>query len=262
MRRINKNAKATVILVHGGFEHFSRYRWFMGVLVKNGYNIISGDLPGHGVNTKSRGDITSFEEYLKTVDHWYEEAAALSLPIILIGHSMGGLIIVRYLQTRVTNIHSVLLSSPCFGLQEPPEKITYALARMFYRVYPKFRVPVPILFEKMTSNREVQIDIKNDPLFVKEVSIRWFIELEKAIKAAFDDIERTNLVPLLLMQAGNDLIVKKEEGKKWFEEYPSIHKIYKEFPHMFHELLQEEKRHEVLRLMLEFMLKRNEVNML
>src|SRR5690606_2148560 len=93
--------KGAVVLVHGQFEHSGRYTYAASVLTAGGYHVYSGDLPRHGLSGGLRGHIDRFQHYIDTVASWAAEAREDNpgLPVFLLGHSVGGLIVTRYLQT-------------------------------------------------------------------------------------------------------------------------------------------------------------------
>ncbi len=59
-------------------------------------------------------------------------------------------------------------------------------------------------------------------------------------------------VPLLVMQAGSDLIVDKKSVKRWFNKLDVSEMHYKEWPELYHELFNEPEREEVFRYTMEF----------
>ncbi len=67
-----------------------------------GYAVLGQDLPCLGQSPGRRGHINSFDDYLPVVDSTLQRLRALypSAPQFLYGHSMGGLIAVRWLQSR------------------------------------------------------------------------------------------------------------------------------------------------------------------
>jgi lysophospholipase len=65
------------------------------------------------------------------------------------------------------------------------------------------------------------------------------------MKEAFVSIEKTQDVPMLLMQGGDDKIVKKDNVKDWFNRVQLSEKRFKEWPKCYHEIFNEPEREEV-----------------
>ncbi|CEG28276.1 alpha/beta hydrolase [Bacillus sp. B-jedd] len=236
-------AKAVIVMVHGAMEHHRRYSWLIEMWRTSGFHVIMGDLPGQGLTTRaSRGHIDSFDEYLDEVKEWLEAAYTYGLPVFLLGHSMGGLIAIRLLQKEKMTLAGVILSSPCLGLVHQPSKFINTLSYGLNTVFPSFKMNSGITVNMATSNKEVQEFDLNDTLYVTKVSVRWYRELQDAMKEAFEDLRETQDVPALVMQAGDDRIVNKKAVSTWFNHAPLSEKRYKEWPGLYHEIFNEPER--------------------
>lgn len=239
-------ANGVIVIVHGAMEHSGRYTWLVQKWLSAGYHVINGDLPGQGMTSRAnRGHINSFEEYIDTVETWVNEAYTFGLPVFMLGHSMGGLVVIKMLQSREFNLAGVILSSPCFGTLINPPKMLDTISHVMNLVYPSYRRGTGITIDMATRNKEViEFDL-NDSLYVTSVSIRWYRELVKAMKDAFDFDEDFPDIPLLVMQAGDDKIVDRNMVREWFNYFPASEKHYKEWPNLYHEIFNEPEREDV-----------------
>lgn len=239
-------AKGVIVMVHGALEHHRRYGWLIEMWRQAGFQVIMGDLPGHGLTTRSRrGHIDSFDEYLDEVNDWVETAYQFDLPVFLLGHSMGGLITIRLLQEEKLNLAGVILSSPCLSLVNRPGKILNGMSYLLNAVAPQFRLDSGISVDIATRNKEVQEADRNDTLYIEKISVRWFRELDASMKLAFEELEKVKDVPMLVMQAGDDKIVNKQAVSEWFNHVPLSEKRFKEWPKCYHEIFNEPERDEV-----------------
>ncbi len=239
-------AYGVIVIVHGAMEHSGRYKWLVDRWLSEGYHVIIGDLPGQGLTSRAnRGHINSFDEYIEEVDSWVNEAYTFGLPVFMLGHSMGGLIIINMLQMKEHNLAGVILSSPCFGTLVHPPKYLETMSRVLNLVYPTYKKPSGLTVQMATRNPEViEFDL-NDSLYVTSVSVRWYRELVKAMKEAFDFYEDFPDIPVLVMQAGDDKIVDKAMVREWFNYFPASEKHYKEWPKLYHEIFNEPEREDV-----------------
>jgi lysophospholipase len=239
------NPKGVIVIVHGAAEHHGRYKWLIEMWRCEGFHVLMGDLPGHGKTPKGKqGHIVHFDEYIEVVQTWYNEAICYNLPIILLGHSMGGLTIIRSLQEKRFQVNGIILSSPWLGISEKtaPSPILDASSKIINLVYPSLRLNTGLTPDMATRNKEV-IEFSNaDSLYVKKVSVRWFREMIKGHDQAFKDIKKLPDVPLLFMQGGEDRVVNKLKGKDWFDLLPLTNKTYKEWPNLYHEIFNEPER--------------------
>jgi lysophospholipase len=246
-------AAGTVVVVHGANEHHGRYDWVIKQLNANGYHCVCGDLPGQGTTTRRRGHIDTFDEYIETIEDWVQEAQTFGLPVTLLGHSMGGLAVIRTLMEKKLDVQAVILSSPCLGLAHQPSKGKEVLSLLLNKVAPGVRLATNIPEGNATRNEMMRARDKEDKLIVKRVSIRWYRELTASIKYAFDHYRSFPKVPLLVLQAGEDLIVDKEAVKQWFNGVILEEKWYKEFPSLYHEVLNEPERERVFEYVKSFL---------
>lgn len=105
------------VLVHGYGEHIGRYEWVASRLTADGAAVYGPDHVGHG---RSEGDRVVVEDFEGVVDdvrlvvqHAQDEHPGL--PVVLIGHSMGGMISARYAQRFGAELACVVLSGPVIG---------------------------------------------------------------------------------------------------------------------------------------------------
>lgn len=236
-------AKGVVVIVHGAMEHQGRYSWLREMWVLSGFHVVVGDLPGQGLTTRSqRGHIDSFDEYVIEVKKWMQEAEEYRLPVFLLGHSMGGLTVIRLLQEEEQEVAGAILSSPCLGLAHYPPMPVNALSVGLNWIAPELKVNSNLDVNLATRNRDAKDRALNDSLLVTKVSVRWYRELLGAMKQAFTNLSNFPEIPLLVMQGGDDKIVNKIDVQNWFNELNIPEKLYKEWPQCYHEIFNEPEK--------------------
>ncbi|MGY4689155.1 alpha/beta hydrolase [Salibacterium sp. K-3] len=255
---LTDNARGTIIIIHGAGEHHGRYRGWISRLNSSGFHVISGDLPGHGKTRGKRGHIDRFDQYIETLYSWYKEAASLHLPVFLLGHSMGGLITVRTLMEKYVPVQGVILTSPCLGLYDYPNKAADITAKMMHRVVPSWRSDSGVTAERLTRDSDTRAAYRQDDLIVSTVTLRWYKELTKAVKQSQLYTDRYPDVSTLVMQAGQDYVVDASAVRRWFSQLGISDCAYREWKGLYHELLQEPEREEVFRFMMHFVEQRLE----
>ncbi|WP_082233542.1 alpha/beta hydrolase [Halobacillus massiliensis] len=244
--------KATVVIVHGAFEHSKRYTHIINKLNEDGYSVITGDLPGQGESDGKKGHIISFDEYLHKVMEWINKANE-ERPVFLLGHSMGGLISIRLMQKLYPHIDGLILSSPALGLGQRASKPMELASLVLNKLWPNLLVSSPVDAEMVTGNPEIIESYKNDQLILKKVSIRWYREFQKAIQQAFKHVKYFPDLPVLIMQSGRDVLVDPKKTYEWFHLINTEEKTYKEWPDFYHELFNEQEWEQAYMYMLNFM---------
>lgn len=90
--------RGSVLLVHGYYDHCALYGHLIHLYLALGLNVVTFDLPGHGLSDGEVAAIGSFDEYLEVLDRvWHGASAALPGPWLWCGQSTGGAIIASWL---------------------------------------------------------------------------------------------------------------------------------------------------------------------
>ncbi|WP_059013323.1 alpha/beta hydrolase [Streptomyces specialis] len=113
----NERPRYVALLVHGYGEHIGRYEYVADVLVRHGAAVYGPDHLGHG---KSAGERVLIEDYEAVVTDVHTLALRAredhpGVPVVVIGHSMGGMIATRYAQRYGHELAGLVLSGPVMG---------------------------------------------------------------------------------------------------------------------------------------------------
>ena len=107
--------KETIVFVHGAWH--GKWCWeesWTKIFTKAGYNCITFDLPGHNTPGKVVGiNSITIKDY---VDALEDIVAKLDRPPIILGHSMGGLVVQKYLERAPCKKAVLLASVPPYGV--------------------------------------------------------------------------------------------------------------------------------------------------
>ncbi|MFQ6145804.1 lysophospholipase [Streptomyces seoulensis] len=113
------------LLAHGYGEHAGRYAGVAGVLGAHGAVVYAPDHAGHGRSAGERVVIEDFEDVVSDLHAvaGLVRAAHPGLPLVLVGHSMGGLVAARYAQRHGDGLTALVLSGPVVGVWELPGRL-------------------------------------------------------------------------------------------------------------------------------------------
>lgn len=116
----NDRPRYVAVLIHGYGEHMGRYEHVADRLVRHGAAVYGVDHVGHGKSDGDRVLIVDFEDVVTDVHELAERARAdhPAVPVVVIGHSMGGMIAARYAQRYGTGLAALVLSGPVIGSWE------------------------------------------------------------------------------------------------------------------------------------------------
>ncbi len=247
------SAKGTLLIVHGYSEHGECYTHVAEFFHRAGYEAFALDLPGHGRSQGRRSDIRRFSDYVHSMEAFVEQALKLNCPkpISILGHSLGGLVVLRFIETSYLagKIERLCISSPLLGLfrfSVPTlpwlKRFTYLLPNVTLNNEAELGEDVLTHDKKMSERR------RNDPLIKSRVTPRWTREVIKARELAFEDIDHIR-IPMALFQAGDERVVSRSEAERFFDLFkgPKEIHVYEGF---FHEILNEIGREKVMQDML------------
>ena len=115
------NGPTGCLVVHGFASSPGEVRWLAGYLADAGFTVIAPRLPGHGSDPRDLGRVQRRDWLLALLDA-YALLRAQCEQVVLVGHSMGGLLALR-LSLDVPVAGVAVLASP---VQFPPGLIHYS----------------------------------------------------------------------------------------------------------------------------------------
>ena len=221
-------ARGSLVIVHGLGEHSKRYNNFAVEIAKAGYKVITGDLPGHGVYPGPRGHVKNIEVLFERIDEFMRETVP---PVHLFGHSMGGLIALRYAQVRNVEISSLILSSP--ALCSRMNVFVRFIACCLGVFAPRLRLKNGIDVNMLSRNSEAVERYINDPLVHPWITGRLASILFENMERAFHDVDKLN-IPVMIVVGMKDEIVPPKGALNFYERLDG-RKVLKKYEECYHE---------------------------
>jgi alpha-beta hydrolase superfamily lysophospholipase len=114
----NAAPQRIVVLAHGYGEHIGRYEHVAAALVERGAVVYGPDHIGHGESDGERVLIADFDNVVADLHAVVERARGEhpGLAVVLVGHSLGGMIATRYAQLHGDGLAGLVISAPAIGL--------------------------------------------------------------------------------------------------------------------------------------------------
>ncbi|MEZ6137993.1 MAG: alpha/beta hydrolase [Pirellulaceae bacterium] len=170
---------ALICIVHGLGEHGGRYHRLAAELVAAGFVVLAFDQTGHGRCSAPRGSIHSYSALLSDIGAmlgWTTRTYA-ELPRVLLGHSMGGNLVLNYVMRNADSKtahlpQAVISSSPMIRSSREPGWFFERIARIGLRIAPNLCLKSHVVAERLMSDRNEQHDFDEDELFHKCLSLR------------------------------------------------------------------------------------------
>jgi alpha-beta hydrolase superfamily lysophospholipase len=197
--------RADVVLIHGLGEHSGRYLHVGERLADAGYRVRAADLRGHGRSAGTRAYVDRFDVYLDDVTVIVPEADERPHPpIVMLGHSMGGLIALAYALSDRPSPDLLVLSAPLLGADISAVK--RAAARFLGGVAPRLALPNDITADHLSRNPAVGEAYFADPLVYTRTTTRLGREMLAAMDATRARLPTLSL-PTLVIHGGDDALV-------------------------------------------------------
>jgi acylglycerol lipase len=236
---------ATLILTHGLGEHSNRYGHVATEFVARGWRVIAWDLRGHGRSSGARGDILAYESFVEDLRAVAEQYRVESCPLFFYGHSLGGQITLRFLQTTPMDCQGAIVASPWLRLAFDPPWWKLALARLAMRFRPSFTQFTGNRWERLSRDLDHMSSFPDLDLVHHGISARMYFAVREAGAQALADASL--LIPLLLLHGDADPVTSHHSTGEFFEQAGSEDKTLRILPGSRHETHNDLDRVQVIR---------------
>ena len=200
-------ARAVVCLLHGVAEHSGRYEHVGAALAGRGFEVVAVDHRGHGRSGGRRGHVDRWSQYLDDVEDQMAEIRGLGLPVVMLGHSLGGLMALSYCVEGRPAPDLLVVSAPALGYAlDRPRQLLRLAGPVLASLTPTATVGINRDLSLLATDPEVAAEAAADPLWNREVtvSLGWQV-LRAAVRtrACLDRLE----VPVLCVHGSDDDLV-------------------------------------------------------
>lgn len=245
-----EKARAVLIIAHGLGEYSGRYGNLLNSLAGKKISVFAIDHRGHGKSDGKRGHVDSFMDYVYDLKLFIEfiKEENRGLPVILLGHSMGGVITARYSMTYPDDISLIVMSSPGLAPSFKVPEWKKGLASFFSSRIGSLSFPNGLSVEGISHDSEVVNAYENDPLIHNKVSARWVVEFMRATEECMANAKNIRK-PILLLHGKGDCIADYKATEEFYNSVSSVNKKLYLYEGLYHETMNEtaEEREKVLR---------------
>jgi len=262
---------AEAIFYHGQGDYADRYLDILHPFVDRGIRCIITELPGHGYSPGVRGHCGDASVLDAVIESTLENVRSRgSLPVGVMGHSMGGLLAARHLvmagQGRLPAPSFAWLSSPLIDPAMGRHPLFLRAARFLSPVMPglTFCTKVkPENFSAITGDDELDhiaqadqkdVCITKHKLWHNRVSLGWgttLLDFAQQLQASVQDIPEH--IPVLCTQGSKDLVCPAVIAREFFERLPNKKKRYQEISELRHEPFSGDGSEQLFQTLLEWL---------
>jgi lysophospholipase len=238
---------AVVLGIHGLGSHSGLMDFVAEQFNSRGFIFYAPDMRGFGTYPGRKGHVESYDEYIEDMESLvaYLKLMHHDSKLFLFGHSLGGLHVIRYIAHHPDEADGIIIPCPAVSERLKMSGATRAIAKLLSKLNVKIYFSNGLDYDLISRNPEVVKRNREDPLRFDKATPRYGVEGLKAAEEGFNLANKITL-PVLVQQAGNDMIVDPERNKEFFDNIASKDKTWKLYPDLYHEPFQEEGGDEVL----------------
>ncbi len=232
-------SRGTVLIVHGLGEHAGRYDAVARGLNDWGFVVRGYDQYGHGSSGGPRGGLPSATRLLDDLGDLVDDTRTrmeASAPLILLGHSMGGLVAAQFVARKIRPVSALVLSSP--ALDAGLNLVQKALLAVLPKIAPDLRIGNGVNPSFISHDPAVVAAYKADKLVHDRISARLALFIAEGGPAVVAQAPRWK-TPTLLLYAGDDLLVNPAGSQAFAAAAPQNVVTTQCFDDLYHEIFNE-----------------------
>jgi lysophospholipase len=233
----NEKKRGAVLLLNGRKEFMEKYAETIRELNQKGFNVYSLDWRGQGLSSRMlanrhKGFIKNYDNYLYDLNRFVikiVQPEASAIPLIILAHSMGGHVALRFIHEHPELVDKAVLVSPMIDI------LTSPLPGWFVRLIARVAIVVGLdhayiigsgdyTVEKFKNNRltsdperfmdENKAIAKNPDLALGGVTYGWLSATFESIDIITEpDFAKNITTPILIASAGCDRVVSIKAQK-------------------------------------------------
>ncbi len=247
--------RGVVVLVHGLGEHVERYDHVARRLNGLGFAVVGYDHRGHGRSPGPRGGMPSDESLCADLGRvLYAARAEFPGPLVLLGHSLGGLIAGRFVAEGLQPtpaawwrpVDALVMSSP--ALDPGTNAVQKLLLAVVAPMLPNLAVNNGLKVDWISRDAGVVQAYAADPLVHDRITGRLGLFVARQGPAVIAAAPRWT-TPTLLMWAGADRCVSPRGSAAFAAGAPGGVVTVREWPRLFHEIFNEPEQGDVLKVL-------------
>jgi len=250
--------RAINIYIHGGVASSYHASTLAEALLPVNIGTYAFDLRGFGHWPGISGELYDRNNYIEDVHTFvtFVKNRHPGLPLILSGHSMGGLVGLAFLAKYQHYFACSIISAPWLKNKVSINGILLMLANFITYVHPNFSQPLAFKLEELTHDQAViEEHMREIEQFNKKsLTVRWYTECSTLQQEVINAADKITL-PIIYFFGGKDLLSDIEVGKAVYDKLLSKDKEWVFYPEFFHEVFHEIGREVPLNKAKDFVLK-------
>lgn len=236
-----------VMLLHGLAEHSGRYEHVAEALTAAGWAVYAEDHRGHGKSPGPRAHVRDYGEFMADIDRFrgIVTAACPAVPLVVLGHSMGGNLAVGHVLDHPGGVAGLAVSGPALTPGASLNPVMIRIAKLVGRLAPKLR-PQALDSTAISRDPAVVDAYRSDPLvFTGKMTAGLGAALLGAMER-FPGRYAELTTPLLVMHGTADALADVEGSRALVAGSANAAVTSHFYEGLYHEIFNEPERDRVL----------------
>ncbi|KAG7381085.1 hypothetical protein PHYPSEUDO_006460 [Phytophthora pseudosyringae] len=270
--RKRSSVRAVVLFLHPLGDHCRRYSFLYEFLCEQGFGVIAYDLVSHGASNSSdpgvRAHTNRFRHFVDDTNDFVTFAKTTifremqQTPIVVAAYSYGTLVGMHTVLSRQHHFAGMYYIGPSLWIRLTPMlRLQAALAGPLSTLFPTAHIVPAVRRHWLCRDPGYFEDFDNDPLTTstQKITARMGAETLRAMRALAVDNQVArpdstfNQIPALFLIGSADRIVCQRKSTRFFDRLASRDKEVKVFHGLYHCLLEDPERDDVLRYLMQWL---------
>jgi len=247
-----------LLLFHRGHEHSGRWRETVAALGLADVAAFAWDQRGHGHSPGERGSAPDLATIIRDAEEWAGHlVAAHGIDLrdtIVLAHSLGAVVAIAWVHDYAPPIRGLILATPAFRVKLYVP-LAVPLLRLRQKLFGPGYVNSYVKAGMLTHDPEEAERYNADPLIFRQISVSLLLDLYDAATRLLDDAGAIS-VPLLVLAAGSDWVVRQSAQRQFVERASSPIKRFEVLPGFSHAIFHEKDRRFVFNKVRDFIRER------
>jgi alpha-beta hydrolase superfamily lysophospholipase len=202
----NDQTKGVIFAIHGLNEHINRYDSLFERFCEAGFDVHGFDLPGHGRTfeaNSNQDELTDFSLVTEIIEALMKKNTK-SVPNILFGHSMGGLLGLYVLDKMHDLFNYAIIQGAAIRPYQQVPYLKEKIGSFMSSLLPTLRIPSGLDIDSFSSNKKAIEDYKNDKYVRTGISLILGSNLLKTGQYFINKKFEWNNVKVLILHGSKD----------------------------------------------------------
>jgi alpha-beta hydrolase superfamily lysophospholipase len=219
-----KPASDALLCIHGFCCDARLFTYVGNKLSSAGYNVVSIDLPGHGMSDGKRGDL-DFDACVKSIHEIVTQLKKKSARVFMLTHSMGCIFALWYAHLFKDSIDGLILLSPFLMVRNikkrydaEPNALKYLLL-FFARIFtPNKRLNITEAFPAYVKAGGDEVAwMMKDPVVNFKYSYRFVVDILARRNSKVSELSDLGDIPVLILHGRRDRIIYLQVSEEFFK---------------------------------------------